>query len=84
MAIVLLLVLAIFVADFERRALQDGTRYAIVVGVLAVIWIVARWKTSLEMTSTGPEFEDEPGDRVLALEVWDSRINAAAPPSSTT
>ena len=84
MAIVLLLVLAIFVADFERRALQDGTRYAIVVGVLAVIWIVARWKTSLEMTSTGPEFEDEPGDRVLALEVWDSRINAAAPPSRTT
>jgi CubicO group peptidase (beta-lactamase class C family) len=82
MAIVLLLILAIFVADFERRALQDGVRYAATVGVLGVVWIAARWRTSLEATTAAPAFEDEPADRMLTLEVWDSRIDAAPPASS--
>jgi hypothetical protein len=74
-AIVMLLLLTLVVADSERRALEDGGRYAAIVGVLALVWIGARWSTSwLANAVAEPEFEDEPVDRVLSLDVWDTRV----------
>ena len=64
-------------ADGERRALEDGGRYAAIVAVLAAIWLGARWRTSwLADGVAAPEFEDEPVDRVLSLDVWDARVTS--------
>ena len=72
-AIVLLLVLSIFGADSERRALQDGGRYAATAGLLVLAWIAARWRTSwLTRDVVQPEFDDEPAGRPVTLDVWDT------------
>lgn len=72
-AIVMLLLLSLFVADFERRALLDATRYAATVALLALVWIGARWTTSsLAQAITQSEFEGEPADRVVSLNLWDN------------
>jgi CubicO group peptidase (beta-lactamase class C family) len=74
-AIVMLLLLTLVLADAERRALQDAGSYATLVGALALVWISARWRTSwLANAVAEPEFEDEPVDRLVSLDVWDSRI----------
>lgn len=76
-AMVMLLLLSLVVADFERRALLDATRYAAAVGLLALVWIAARWTTSsLAQAITEPEFESEPSQGELALNVWDSRVTS--------
>jgi CubicO group peptidase (beta-lactamase class C family) len=75
-AIVMLLLLVLVIADVERRALEEPIRYAAIIGVLAIAWIAARWRTSwLASGVPEPEFEDEPADRILSLEVWDTRLS---------
>jgi hypothetical protein len=74
-AVVMLLMLAVVGADLERRVLQDGGGFAAIAGVLALVWIGARWRTSwLADGVTEPDFEDEPADRLVGLDLWDSRI----------
>jgi CubicO group peptidase (beta-lactamase class C family) len=75
-AVVSLLLLILVVADSERRALQDGRRFGIVIAVLAVLWIAARVRTSWMANVPAPEFEDEPGDRLQSLDLWDVRSGA--------
>jgi hypothetical protein len=75
LAVVILLLLTMVGADAERRALEDGARSAAVVGGLSLVWIVARWRTSwMTNAVAAPEFETEPADRLLTLELWDSRV----------
>jgi hypothetical protein len=79
---VLILPVTIVAATFERDALQDPIRYAAMLGVLGIAWIVARCRTAWLGNASGaqPEFEDEPAGRVLTLDLWESRF----PPSSAS
>jgi CubicO group peptidase (beta-lactamase class C family) len=72
-ALVILLLLTLVLADAELRALDDRGRYAATVGLLAALWIGARLRTSWAAEAvTEPEFEDAPGNRVQTLDLWDS------------
>jgi hypothetical protein len=73
LAVIMLLILSIVGADAELLALQDGRRYALMSGLLALAWAVARRRTFWASRGTAPEFDDEPGGRVVALDVWDAR-----------
>jgi hypothetical protein len=75
-AAALLLPLALTLARFERDALQSTTSYAGMMAILAAVWIAARWMTGWRVDSeeASPGFEAEPADRLLTLEVWDSRF----------
>jgi hypothetical protein len=84
------LVPLIFVgAEFEQELLQNPPRLAAALGVLSVMWAVARWRTAWVGNADAlPAFEDEPAEHVLTLDVWDTRFatNSAAPttvPSAT-
>ena len=70
-AVIVLLLMTLVLADAERRALEDAGRFAAIISVLALGWIGARWRTSWLADGVAPEFEDEPADRLVHLEVWD-------------
>jgi CubicO group peptidase (beta-lactamase class C family) len=73
-AVVMLLLLTLVLSDAERRALEDGSRYLAIIGILTLAWAGARWRTQwLANSVPEPEFEDEPTDRAVSLEVWDMR-----------
>jgi CubicO group peptidase (beta-lactamase class C family) len=72
-AVIVLLLVTLVLADAERRALEDPRRFAAIIATLALGWIGARWRTSWVADGIAPEFEDEPVDRMLSLEVWDTR-----------
>ena len=80
---VLLLPLTVMATDFEREALHD-VRLFWIVGSLAVVWAVAWWHTNRESAAEDlmPEFADDPADRVVTLDVWDSRVTST-PAGST-
>jgi hypothetical protein len=72
----LLIPLTIKIAELEQRALQDpGWRMAMI-AVLGVVWIIARQRSGslVNREGRGPQFEDEPDERLLTLEVWDTRL----------
>jgi hypothetical protein len=82
-ALVILLLLTLVLADAELRALADRARYVATVGVLSVLWIGVRLRTSrMAEAVTEAEFEDAPGNRVQALGLWDSRIQSRPAPHS--
>jgi hypothetical protein len=61
-------------AQTERDALLHAGRYAVIVGLLATLWIAARLRSSwLSDGILEPDFEDEPADRLVRVELWDSR-----------
>jgi len=47
---------------------------------LTIVWAALRWQNVIALGSerTEPEFEDEPADRMVTLEVWDSRVGSAS------
>jgi hypothetical protein len=77
-AVVVVLPVTIWVAGFERGALDDPSRYSVTVGFLCLAWIATRsWNSWLgRTTAVQTEFEDEPGERVQTLELWDTRTTA--------
>jgi CubicO group peptidase (beta-lactamase class C family) len=61
----------------EQEALNDPIGYAVMVAVLAVILLAARWWSWRRVTSAEgqPLFEEEASDQVVALNVWDGLRN---------
>ena len=61
---------------FERRTLDSPALYARLTGALAIIWLLARAITSMQArgADSQPQFEEEPGDRLVSLDVWDHRF----------
>ena len=63
-----LFLLTLILADQEARALQGESGYPVMVGVLALAWAGARWRTSASASGvTAPEFDDAPVDEALTL-----------------
>lgn len=74
-AIGLCVPLSFTVAQFERDALDDPLTTAVTLGILAAGYAVCRWHTiRVDAAGAGPEFEEEPPERILTLEVWDTRV----------
>jgi hypothetical protein len=75
-AIGLLVPLTFTAAQFERTILQSSALTTSMLALLAVAWIAVRWQATRPNASDAstPEFEDEPPERILTLEVWDSRF----------
>jgi CubicO group peptidase (beta-lactamase class C family) len=75
-AIALLGPLTFAAAEIERGILQTSTGTALMLGGLVVVWTGLRWRTirQLHAERSEPEFEEEPTERILTLEVWDSRF----------
>jgi hypothetical protein len=73
-AIGLLFPLTFTAAQFERTILQSSALTTTMLALLGVAWIAVRWQAARSDASgaSTPEFEDEPAERVLTLEVWDS------------
>jgi hypothetical protein len=65
--VVIIIPLVIAAATFERDALQDPVRYSAMIGGLVAGWLLARWRRNVAQ----PEFNDEPADRLVTLELWD-------------
>jgi hypothetical protein len=70
----LILPLTIKGAEFELRALQDPGTYAKMLAVLAAAWATARFRTEWLARSEDlpPQFEEDPPDEIVALNVWDT------------
>jgi CubicO group peptidase (beta-lactamase class C family) len=74
-ALALLLPLTFTVADLERNALDRNGGTAMMLGSLVVIWGAFRWSAArLDDELLVPRFDEEPPDRTLTLELWDSRF----------
>jgi hypothetical protein len=69
---VLLLPLTVLAATWEREALIDPRRAATGFAVLIGAWLLARVRTAWTTASAEPAF-DEDADRVVSLDVWDTR-----------
>ena len=76
-AIALLVPLSFGAAEIERSVLQSSGGTALMLGGLVVVWALLRWHTIrlLHAKRAEPEFEEEPAEQVLTLEVWDSRFS---------
>lgn len=78
-AIVLLVPLTFAVAELERDWLQDVSHtFPMLIG-LFIARAGVRWETVRRTHGERPEpeFEEEPADRLLTLEVWDTRFVSA-------
>jgi CubicO group peptidase (beta-lactamase class C family) len=80
--VVVVIPLVLAAASFERDALQNPARYGAMIGLLVVVWLLARWRIRrlVHPDDGAPAFDDEPADRLVTLELWDSRV--AGPISS--
>jgi len=74
--VVVVIPLVLAAASFELDALQNPARYGAMFGLLVVVWLLARWRIwrLVHPDDGAPAFDDEPGDRVVTLELWDSRV----------
>jgi CubicO group peptidase (beta-lactamase class C family) len=62
----------------EREAFEDPIRYLVMLAVLTVVLLAARWWSWRRVTSAEegqPLFEEEASDQVVALNVWDGLRN---------
>jgi hypothetical protein len=77
---ILILPLSIWAAQVEQAALRDRGSIAVMLGGLSVLWIAARWRTASFAKSAAAQaaFEDEPVDRTVTLDVWDTRFAGGA------
>ncbi len=75
-AIMVLVPLTFGLAEIERDILQGTDGTVVMLAGLVLVWAIARWQTMRQANAGRPEaaFEDEPSERVLTLEVWDSRF----------
>lgn len=72
-------------AELEREALQNANSFAAMLGVLGILWAGVRWRTASFANSEAAlaAFEDEPAERLVTLDVWDTRFagKSAGPPT---
>jgi len=77
-AIVVLLIipLVLAVATLEVDALRDGMKCGLMVVGLVLAWMAARCRTIwiARLEAATPVFDTEPEDRLVTLELWDSRL----------
>lgn len=77
-AVVVLLIIPLVLgaATLELDALRYGTKCALMLVGLALAWMAARCRTIwlARVADTGPVFDTEPEDRVVTLDLWDSRL----------
>lgn len=63
-------------ATFERAALQDPARYAVMLSVIAAAWLGVRaanvW---LGSAAAAPDYDDQPLGQLTTLQLWDSRFS---------
>jgi hypothetical protein len=71
-------------AEFERRALEDSTRYWSILVVFGIFVVLARWRTTTATRSEGAElqFEDETPPVILGLGLNRDGALTIDPPSS--
>jgi hypothetical protein len=62
----------------ETGVLRSASRTTIVLSGLVAVWAGMRWQTirQLDAGPPEPEFEEESEERILTLEVWDSRFES--------
>jgi hypothetical protein len=75
LGVVILLPFVVKAAASERSALQDPLQSAAMVSVLSLAWLGIRWVASrlASVESTQLEFDDAPAERLVTMELWDSR-----------
>jgi hypothetical protein len=81
MVVLLVIPLVLGAAALEVDALQDGTKCVLMLVGLVLAWIAARYRTIwlARVAGAPPVFESEPEDRVVTLELWDSRLTPTSP-----
>lgn len=81
-SLVFVLMLTMAFSLFERRALDEPVLFAVLAGLLLAAWLLTRLVTTLRARGmhAAPQFEEEPPDRLVALGVWDLRVQPRAPP----
>ena len=59
----------------ERYALQGPIAFGAVFALLVCAWGATRWRTTLSVNADAqPQFEEEPSDQLLSLNLWDIRF----------
>ncbi len=73
---VLVVPLTFAAAELEQDVLQNASSFAAMLGVLGILWMGARWRTASFANSEAAHaaFEDEPTERLVTLDVWDTRF----------
>jgi len=75
LGVVILLPFVIKAATSERSTLQAPLPSAAMAGALCVVWLGVRWLTATlaSVEDTPLEFEAVPAERLVTIELWDSR-----------
>ena len=70
----------VFTAEFG--ALDHAARDGAMIVVLAVFWLLSRWlnRRIALPGDVSPDFDVEPADRLVTLDLWDSRLGTLALP----
>jgi hypothetical protein len=74
--------IVITAAESERDALDHATSYGAMIGVLVVFWLFSRWRNRrlARPDDVLQDFDVEPADRLVTLDLWDSRLGTVALP----
>jgi CubicO group peptidase (beta-lactamase class C family) len=77
---VLVVPLTFAAAELEQDALQNASSFAAMLGVLGILWMGARWRAASFANSEAAlaAFEDEPTERLVTLDVWDTRFASSS------
>ena len=77
-ALALLVPLTFAAAEIERDVIQSSSGAALLLGGLLAVWAGVCWQAIRQLDAGDPEpaFEEEPAERILTLEVWDSRFSS--------
>jgi hypothetical protein len=76
---VLLVPLTVVAAQYERDALTDGARAAVVFAVVSGAWLLMRIRTAWAIAPGAEAAFDEDDEAPLSLGVWDTRHEHARP-----
>jgi hypothetical protein len=74
--------IVITAAEFERDALDHAARYSAMISVLGIFWLLSRWRNRrLALPDdVSPDFDVEPADSLVTLDLRDSHLGTLALP----